>query len=300
MRASGAKAFWLSFFLTLAVVMPLMGFFAWWSVWQDRQAGPVGTAQSGVPVSAGDRTLLAAVAGEEPAFVLMRLSGGDAGLRAVTLPAETVVLDAEGRPVTLGACYAAAGPARAGALLADTLGIRVERYLAATPQVWAAAFEGLGQVRVNPDGILTASAREVLGLSDGAAVLDTAAAAELLAAGELEPVTGARLRAAVWQAFALQGMETLTRQGLDGLRANSGKLLTNLSATDLIELEELLEQLGAGGCVPEFQLLPGAWDSAGRRYELTDDSLRLAREIFQAAQQPEVSPPPEETQEDTE
>ena len=61
MRAGGGKAFWLSFFLTMAVVMPLMGLFAFWSVRQNRQADPAGTAQSGIPVSAGDRTLLAAV-----------------------------------------------------------------------------------------------------------------------------------------------------------------------------------------------------------------------------------------------
>ena len=284
MRAGGGKAFWLSFFLTMAVVMPLMGLFAFWSVRQNRQADPAGTAQSGIPVSAGDRTLLAAVAGEEPAFLLLRLTGADAGLRAVTLPAETVVLDAQGKPVTLGDCYAAAGPARAGALLADTLGIQVERYLAAAPQVWAAAFEALGQVRVNPDGILEPAQRAALGLAGEVAVLDTDAAAALLAEGPAEPLPRARLRAAVWQAFALQGMDALSRQGLDGLRAVSGRLLTNLSATDLIELEELLGQLASGDCVPEFQLLPGAWDSRSSRYELTDDSLRLAREIFPAAQ----------------
>lgn len=34
MRRSGPRAFWLSFFLTLAILMPLLGAFVFYSAWQ--------------------------------------------------------------------------------------------------------------------------------------------------------------------------------------------------------------------------------------------------------------------------
>lgn len=36
MRKSGPRAFWISFFLTLAILMPLLGAFVFYSAWQER------------------------------------------------------------------------------------------------------------------------------------------------------------------------------------------------------------------------------------------------------------------------
>ena len=47
MRASGGRIFWASFFLTLAVIGPLLGLFAFWGVQQNRRAVQTQQAQSG-------------------------------------------------------------------------------------------------------------------------------------------------------------------------------------------------------------------------------------------------------------
>ena len=63
MRASGGRIFWASFLLTLAVIGPLLGLFAFWGVQQNRQAVQTQQAQSGVPIQRpGSLSLLLAVA----------------------------------------------------------------------------------------------------------------------------------------------------------------------------------------------------------------------------------------------
>ena len=114
MRASGGRIFWASFLLTLAVIGPLLGLFVFWGVQQNRRAVQTQQAQSGVPIQRpGSLSLLLAVAGERPAFVLARLDGASPAFRLVVVPGETVVLDGQGQPITLAESYAAAGPARA-------------------------------------------------------------------------------------------------------------------------------------------------------------------------------------------
>ena len=128
MRASGGRIFWASFFLTLAVIGPLLGLFAFWGVQQNRRAVQTQQAQSGVPIQRpGSLSLLLAVADERPAFVLVRLDGAAPAFRLIVVPGESVVLDGQGQPITLAESYAAAGPARAGSLLAATLGIQLDR-----------------------------------------------------------------------------------------------------------------------------------------------------------------------------
>ena len=48
---SGPKAFWLSFFLTLAILVPLLGGFVLYGLWQQSTAAPAQITQSGVPVA---------------------------------------------------------------------------------------------------------------------------------------------------------------------------------------------------------------------------------------------------------
>ena len=94
MRASGGRIFWASFFLTLAVIGPLLGLFAFWGVQQNRRAVQTQQAQSGVPIQRpGSLSLLLAVADERPAFVLVRLDGAAPAFRLIVVPGESVVLD---------------------------------------------------------------------------------------------------------------------------------------------------------------------------------------------------------------
>ena len=254
MRASGGRIFWASFLLTLAVIGPLLGLFAFWGVQQNRRA--VQTQQAPIQ-RPGSLSLLLAVAGDRPAFVLARLDGASPAFRLVVVPGETVVLDGQGQPITLAESYAAAGPARAGNLLAATLGIQLDRYLAATPAVWGQSLSGLGQTRVNLSPLLDEAQRRALGVA-AVAQLDAAEAANLLQGTDLTGPPLGRLRAAVWQAFALQSQGSLAEAVPQGLRRCSGDLLTDLTAR---------------------------WDERTARYELEEDALTFAQALFPLAPQ---------------
>ena len=196
----------------------------------------------------------------------------------------TVVLDGQGQPITLAESYAAAGPARAGNLLAATLGIQLDRYLAATPAVWGQSLSGLGQARVNLSPLLDEAQRRALGVA-AVAQLDAAEAANLLQGTDLTGPPLGRLRAAVWQAFALQSQGSLAEAVPQGLRRCSGDLLTDLTALDLEELGRVLAQLADASCSPQADLLPGHWDERTARYELEEDALTLAQALFPLAPQ---------------
>ena len=262
MRASGGRIFWASFFLTLAVIGPLLGLFAFWGVQQNRRAVQTQQAQSGVPIQRpGSLSLLLAVADERPAFVLVRLDGAAPAFRLIVVPGESVVLDGQGQPITLAEGYAAAGPARAGSLLAATLGIQLDRYLAATPAVWGQSLSGLEQARVNLSPLLDEAARRALGVA-AVAQLDAGEAASLLQGTPLTGPALGRLRAAVWQAFALQCQGSLAESVPQGLRRCSGDLLTDLTALDLEELGRVLAQLADASCSPRPTFCPAAGTSA--------------------------------------
>ena len=167
MRMNTPRAFWLAFFLTLAVVVPLLGSFALWAVWQQAdQALRAAQSTSGlriqVPTGENTFTMLAVVAGEEPAFVLVRPDAAGGELAVWTVPADSVVRTVSGSYTTLRDCYTDAGPGRAAQALAGTLGIEVRYYLAATRQGWGTIGDGLGQVRVNLDGLAPAKLDELL------------------------------------------------------------------------------------------------------------------------------------------
>ena len=96
MRKSGAKAFWLSFFLTLAILLPLLGGLIFYSGWQGGQARQAEKSQSGVPLGGPgaetDLTVLVTVAAEQPGFVLVRLDAQNGVLHLCPVPAESVPL----------------------------------------------------------------------------------------------------------------------------------------------------------------------------------------------------------------
>lgn len=279
---SRPRAFWLAFFLTLAVVVPLLGSFALWAVWQQADAArQAGESHSGlrIQVPTGENTfcLLAVVAGEEPAFVLARPDAAENRLDLWAVPADSVVQTAGGAD-TLRACYAAAGPGRAADALAATLGIEIRYYLAATREGWATIADGLGQVRVNLDGVADPASLERAGMSgDPVAQLAPADLDELLEKlGSATPERDA-VRAALWLAAARQKAELLPTALPDGIRA-AGGLLTDLTALDLNTLAETLEFWVNGQGEAEGGVLPGVWNGRDGRYEFNEDTLALAAE----------------------
>lgn len=307
MRRSGPRAFWLSFFITLGVVLPLMGSFALYAVWQKEDAAPVQQPQSGVPVRtpwpehAG--SILVTVAGEVPAFVLLRLDAVQGRVAVEALPGQSVLLGPSG-PVLLADSYAAAGPARAAALLGETLGITVDKYLALTPEALIRALEGAGSVRLNLTGLLTEEEQTGLSLAGPVQEYTPETAADFLAGmdARLPPDRAAALRAALWEAYLRQNLEQLPAALPDGLRAVSSRLLTDLDATDLYRLGQTLNFLAnrqAGtatalpGALPDEDaaaredalrvssgVLPGDWRPRTGRYEFSEEAAVLAAELF--------------------
>lgn len=313
MRATGPKAFWLSFFITLGVVLPLMGSFALWAVWQKEDAAPAQQPQSGVPVrTPGPEhscSLLITVASAQPAFVLLRLDAMQNLLAVEALPGQSVLLSQAG-PVLLADSYAAAGPARAAELLAGTLSVPIDRYLALTPEALCAALKDAGLLRLNLTGLLTEAEQAELGLAGPVQEYSPETAAAFLADmdARLAPERAGALRAAVWEAFLRQNLEALPIALPDGLRAVSSRLLTNLTAADLYTLSQTLNFLASGPAaaapLPEQPsapedpqpapaedgalritagVLPGHWNPQSGRYELSEEAAALAARLFGAA-----------------
>ena len=131
-------------------------------------------------------------------------------------------------------------------------------------------------------GALTADDLAACGAAGAVQSLSVREAQAFLSAlpGSIPPQRQAAARAAVWDAFFRQDLELLPTTLPAALRANSSALLTDLSAQDLLVLEETLEFL-ANNAAPVFSdALPGEWDAAAGRYTLTDASRAAMQSFF--------------------
>lgn len=294
---NGPKAFWLSFFLTLAILVPLLGGFVLYGLWQQGTAAPAQIAQSGVPVGSptqeNDHTLFVAVAAEQPGFVLLRLDGVNNIIRVCPVPAASVVSAPSG-PTLLRDSYQSAGPGRAAELLSQTLNIQIDRYLAIAPASLGTAWNGMEPPRVNLTGLLEPQELAALGLSEDPVVsLAPESASEFLAKLAAEGVPPARLervRGAVWDAALRQQLPSLSTTLIEGLRKASSTLLSDLTVTDLYDIQDTLNWLARQQAQVEVEVIPGRWGDAGDRYEFTEDSMASACGWFVQRQQPSESP----------
>lgn len=294
---NGPKAFWLSFFLTLAILVPLLGGFVLYGLWQQGTAAPAQIAQSGVPVGSptqeNDHTLFVAVAAEQPGFVLLRLDGVNNVIRVCPVPAASVVSAPSG-PTLLRDSYQSAGPGRAAELLSQTLNIQIDRYLAIAPASLGTAWNGMEPPRVNLTGLLEPQELVALGLSEDPVVsLAPESASEFLAKLAAEGVPPARLervRGAVWDAALRQQLPSLSTTLIEGLRKASSTLLSDLTVTDLYDIQDTLNWLARQQAQVEMEVIPGRWGDAGDRYEFTEDSMASASGWFVQRQQPSESP----------
>ena len=294
---NGPKAFWLSFFLTLAILVPLLGGFVLYGLWQQGTAAPAQIAQSGVPVGSptqeNDHTLFVAVAAEQPGFMLLRLDGVNNVIRVCPVPAASVVSAPSG-PTLLRDSYQSAGPGRAAELLSQTLNIQIDRYLAIAPASLGTAWNGMEPPRVNLTGLLEPQELAALGLSEDPVVsLAPESASEFLAKLAAEGVPPARLervRGAVWDAALRQQLPSLSTTLIEGLRKASSTLLSDLTVTDLYDIQDTLNWLARQQAQVEVEVIPGRWGDAGDRYEFTEDSMASASGWFVQRQQPSESP----------
>ena len=102
-------------------------------------------------------------------------------------------------------------------------------------------------------------------------------------ADSLAPDTAAAARAAVWDAFFRQNLEALPAALPDSLREASGSLLTDLTAADLLTLEDTLELLANNGAVVESSVLPGRTDRRSGLYVLGEEAGPAVQAFFNVA-----------------
>ena len=284
METKGWKSFWTALWVSLLVLLPLV---AGTAVLAQRQAAGrvrASESQSGVPVQLpreeNHLTLLACVAGDDPAFVLLYLNADQNCIHLLAVPGQLAVPFSDGE-ASLADCYAAAGPARCLQGLRAVLDLPEDaHYLAATPETLAGLCDGYGSLRVGFSGALSPEdlARfEQAGVGDWDGVSAHAFLEEL--AASLSPASTAAARAAVWDAFFRQNLDALPASLPGALRSASDSLLTDLTAADLLTLEDTLELLANGQAAVTSGVLPGRWDRAGGLYTL-DEAADAAVQAF--------------------
>ena len=243
--------------------------------------------QSGIairqPKEENRLSLLVCIAPTEttaPGFLLLYLNASQNCIHALALPGElTVPFGAD--ETALSDCYRAAGPARCREALLSALSLPEDtHYLALAPSVLQAIADRYGMLRVGFSGALTAEELALTGCSSNVQAVSAREAEELLNGMEdtVSPAHKAAARAAVWDAFFRQELELLPVALPDALRAHSSSLLTDLTAQDLLILEDTLEFLADRSAAIHTEALPGGWD--GECYTLTDDSRAAVQALF--------------------
>ena len=287
--SSGWRPFWAALGAALLVLLPLVGGTILLTHHTLRQRLQTADPQSGIAVSlprAEHRlSLLVCTPQTEanPGFLLLYLNASQNCIRLLSLPGETLVPFGSGE-TTLAACYAAAGPARCREALLEALFLPEEtQYLALSSSVLSAVADRYGMLRVGFSGALTAEELAVSGLSSGVQALPQS----------IPPQHKAAARAAVWDAFFRQDLELLPSTLPEALRTHSSSLLTDLTAQDLLRLEETLEFLANEAAPVHAEALPGEWTAAGHR--LTEASRAAVQTLFNVsptdAQAPSSSEP---------
>lgn len=272
------RSFWLAFVLTLLVMVP--GVAAVWASTALRQE-PAAKEKTNVPIRLPDEshqmTLLTVITGDEPAFLLVRLDAVKERMTLATLPSQSVVR-AGTENQTLQDCYLAAGPARVMRLLNETLGLSIDRYLAVTPEVCQAILEDAGTVRVGLNGALTAEQRAAAGLAEDAESWTAESAHAFLQhlqemPDAVPPPSAALARAVLWQGWVRQKLDLLPRLVPAGLKKYSERLLTDVTAADLLTMEQTLEFLADSQVQPAAGVVPGHWNQETGRYEFDEETL---------------------------
>ena len=290
MDTRGWRPFWAALLVALLVLLPLVG----GTVLLTRRAVRsrlASRSQSGVPIRQPKEenrlSLLVCRAPTDttrPGFLLLYLNASQNCIRALALPGEIQVPFGNSTS-SLTDCYRAAGPARCREALLETLALPEDtHYLALSPAVLEAIADRYGMLRVGFSGALTAEELSRTGGSANVQALSAREAEALLdridADSSISPEHKAAARAAVWDAFFRQELELLPSTLPAALRAHSSSLLTDLTAQDLLILEETLEFLADRTADIRTGALPGLWDADTGSYSLTDASRAAVQTLF--------------------
>ena len=281
----GWNPFWAALGAALLVLLPLVGGTVLLSrAYLHTRLRQAAQSERSIPVElprvTDQLTVLLCIADEQPGFLLAYLNAEQNALDLLVLPAELSVSFADGT-ATLAQCYAAAGPARCREALAVLLALPEDtRYLALSESVLERIASRYGAVRVGFSGAMTADELARTGCSANVQALSAREAEALLSGmeGVVPPAHKAAARAAVWDAFFRQELELLPATLPDALRTHSPSLLTDLTAQDLLILDDTLEFLADRSAAIHTEALPGGWD--GEHYTLTDDSHAAVQTLF--------------------
>ena len=287
MNAKGWRPFWAALLAGLLVLVPLVG----GTVLLTRRtlrtklaSRPQGGVAIRQPKEENRLSLLVCTAPTEttaPGFLLLYLSASQNCIHALALPGELTVPFGTDE-AALADCYRAAGPARCREALLSALALPEDtHYLALAPSVLQAIADRYGALRVGFSGALTADELARTGCSANVQALSAREAETLLSGmeGVVPPAHKAAARAAVWDAFFRQELELLPATLPNALRTHSPSLLTDLTAQDLLILEDTLEFLADRSAAIHAEALPGAWDAKAGTYTVTDAS-RAAVQTF--------------------
>lgn len=281
-RLTGKKAFWLSFALTLGILIPLYAaaLFLGSAGLQDPTAAAAGEGV-GLAVrrpDAGDsKNLLLAVRQEEGStFVLLRFDALQEKVCVMPLPSD-LLLPAQEDEIALAAQDAHAGPGVAAMGLAQLLGIRIDHYLSIEDQTLVSLAQQMGNISLDPQW----SELQRLALPEGEGgrvVLSAPAAAELIQAAAAQEADVTALRARLYSEFLLVGMDRLNTIIPDFLRGEGG-FSTSILATDIYDYQRILDYLAL--LQPEMLWAAPQTEPAQGGCTLTSEALEQAAQMFQ-------------------
>lgn len=277
------RAFLLSFFLTAGILVPLVLFLLLLQGRQQQRQAQVDAPASGVPIALPGPddalTCLAVVRTEtEDWFLLLRLDSYNNTVTSLGLPGQTAVRSPEGGAVTLAEACTGAGPGRAAALLADTLGVEIPHYLLGDQKDLAqAAAQLFAPATVNLSGYDVPGAQAQVGKAPVQAIAADQAAV-LLAEWDLDADQQAGMLANIAGELLLGAIQTDSTLPGQLLRDTSSGLLTTLTSAEFASIDRICGFLSTRQPELQTQRLPGRM--VGARFELDEEAPALAAQLL--------------------
>lgn len=277
------RAFLLSFFLTAGILVPLVLFLLLLQGRQQQRQTQVDAPASGVPIALPGPddalTCLAVVRTEtEDWFLLLRLDAYNNTVTSLGLPGQTAVRSPEGGAVTLAEACTGAGPGRAAALLADTLGAEIPHYLLGEQEDLAqAAAQLFAPATVNLSGYDVPGAQAQVGKAPVQAIAADQAAV-LLAEWDLDADQQAGMLANIAGELLLGAIQTDSTLPGQLLRDTSSGLLTTLTSAEFASIDRICGFLSTRQPELQTQRLPGRM--VGARFELNEEAPALAAQLL--------------------
>lgn len=242
---SGKKAFWISFALTLGLLIPLyaVALFLGTAGMSDPDAPAAGEGV-GIAVrrpDAGDaKNLFLAVRGENSWFLLLRFDALQGKCSVAALPGSLLLTRESGEQTTLADLDDYAGPGIAAQRLAQLLDIKLDHYLSLPQQTLIELAEQMGNITVDANWPELAKKQGLLADQEERVTLSADGAAALLGRAGTD---ADELRARIYSAFLLAGMDRLNTLLPDFLRTSSSSLDTDILATDIYDYQRILDYL---------------------------------------------------------